>query len=299
MLGKASTALCVGTENMSAAPLVVSGVDSRWGVALGSGMKLEDSLWAGLTDSFAELPMGMTAEILSAKYGITRADCDEYAVRSQMLWASGHASGAFEKEIAPVEVKVKKGSQVVDTDEHPRPDASVEKLSGLKPVFKKNGVVTAGNASGICDGAGSLVLASGEALGPNNLEPLAEVVSWHEVGCDPSIMGIGPAEAIRGALKKAELELEDIDLVEVNEAFAGQFLAVEKELGLDRARTNLNGGAIALGHPLGASGSRIMAHLTHELRRTGKRLGIGAACIGGGQGIAIIIENKNGHAKNL
>ncbi|CAM9436225.1 unnamed protein product, partial [Laminaria digitata] len=291
-LGKASVTLCAGTENMSSAPLVVNGNDARWGVALGSGLKMEDSLWAGLTDSHAGMPMGMTAENLADKYGITRKECDEYAVRSQKLWGAGHAGGAFSEEIAPVEVKTKKGPKVVvDTDEHPRPDASGEKMAGLRPVFKKEGVVTAANASGICDGAGSLLLAGESALSGNNLAPLARVVAMHEVGCDPAIMGIGPADAIRGALQKAGLTLADMDLIEVNEAFAAQYLAVEKELGLDRAKTNMNGGAIALGHPLGASGSRIMAHLTHQLRGKGLKYGVGAACIGGGQGIAIIVEN--------
>ncbi|CAM9768050.1 unnamed protein product [Scytosiphon promiscuus] len=289
-LGKASVTLCAGTENMSSAPLVVSGNDARWGVALGTGLKMEDSLWAGLTDSHAGLPMGMTAENLADKYGITREECDQYAISSQKLWSSGHADGAFAEEMAPIEVKTKKGPKTVDTDEHPRP-VSEEKMAALRPVFKKDGVVTAANASGICDGAGSLLLAGESAVGQSKLTPLARVVATHVVGCDPAIMGIGPAEAIRGALEKAGLTLADMDLVEINEAFAAQYLAVEKELGLDRGKANTNGGAIALGHPLGASGSRIMAHLTHELRRKGLKYGVGAACIGGGQGIAVIIEN--------
>eukprot|EP00752_Nemacystus_decipiens_P011320 g10060.t1 len=248
-LGKASVALCAGAENMSSAPLVVSGNDARWGVALGSGLKMEDSLWAGLTDSHAGLPMGMTAENLAEKYGITREECDEYAISSQTRWSSGHSAGAFIEETAPIEVKTKKGPKVVDADEHPRPVAA-DKMAALRPVFKKDGVVTAANASGICDGAGSLLLAGESFLAQNNLAPLARVVATQEVGCDPSIMGIGPADAIRGALQKAGLTVADMDLVEINEAFAAQYLAVEKELGLDRAKTNLNGGAIALGHPL-------------------------------------------------
>ncbi|CAM9455232.1 unnamed protein product [Pylaiella littoralis] len=289
-LGKASVALCAGAENMSSAPLVVSGNDARWGVALGSGLKMEDSLWAGLTDSHAGLPMGMTAENLAEKYDITREECDVYAINSQTLWSAGHGDGAFTEEMAPIDVKTKKGPKVMDVDEHPRP-VSAEKMAALRPVFKKDGVVTAANASGICDGAGSLLLAGESAIEGNKLAPLARVVATHEVGCDPTIMGIGPAAAIRGALKKAGLTLADMDLIEINEAFAAQYLAVEKELGLERAKTNTNGGAIALGHPLGASGSRILAHLTHELRRKGQKYGIGAACIGGGQGIAVIIEN--------
>ncbi|CAM9349772.1 unnamed protein product, partial [Hapterophycus canaliculatus] len=213
-LGKASVALCAGAENMSSAPLVVSGNDARWGVALGSGLKMEDSLWAGLTDSHAGLPMGMTAENLADKYGITREECDEYAMSSQKLWSSGHANGAFAEEMAPIEVKTKKGPKMVDTDEHPRP-VSEEKMAALRPVFKKDGVVTAANASGICDGAGSLLLAGELAVEQNKLTPLARIVATHVVGCDPAIMGIGPAEAIRGALQKAGLTLADMDLVEV------------------------------------------------------------------------------------
>ncbi|CAM9365713.1 unnamed protein product [Ectocarpus sp. 12 AP-2014] len=289
-LGKASVALCAGAENMSSAPLVVAGNDARWGIALGSGLKMEDSLWAGLTDSYAGLPMGMTAENLGDKYGITREQCEEYSVLSQTRWSSGNANGAFTEEMAPIEVKTKKGPKVMDTDEHPRP-SSVEKMAALRPVFKKDGVVTSATASGICDGAGSLLLAGESAVNQKQLTPLARVVATHEVGCDPAIMGIGPVNAIRGALQKAGLALADMDLVEVNEAFAVQYLAVEKELGLERGKTNTNGGAIALGHPLGASGSRIMAHLTHELRRKGLKYGVGAACIGGGQGIAVVIEN--------
>ncbi|CAM9744253.1 unnamed protein product [Ascophyllum nodosum] len=290
-IGKASVTLCAGTENMSAAPLVVNGNDARWGVPLGTGLKMEDSLWAGLTDSHVGLPMGMTAENLAEKYGVTREDCDEYASRSHTLWASGHASGAFDEEIVPVEVKTKKGLKLIDRDEHPRADTSKEKMAGLRPVFKKEGVVTAANASGICDGAGSLLVAGESTLAPNNITPLARLVAWDVVGCDPEIMGIGPAGAIRGALRKAGLSLADMDLIEINEAFAAQYLAVEKELGLDRTKTNSNGGAIAIGHPLGASGSRIMAHITHELRRQSLKYGVGAACIGGGQGIAIVVEN--------
>ncbi|CAN0054999.1 unnamed protein product [Ectocarpus sp. 12 AP-2014] len=289
-LGKASIALCAGAENMSSAPLVVAGNDARWGVALGSGLKMEDSLWAGLTDSYAGLPMGMTAENLGDKYGITREQCEEYSVLSQTRWSSGNANGAFTEEMASIEVKTKKGPKVMDTDEHPRP-SSMEKIAALRPVFKKDGVVTSATASGICDGAGSLLLAGESAVNQKQLTPLARVVATHEVGCDPAIMGIGPVNAIHGALQKAGLTLADMDLVEVNEAFAVQYLAVEKELGLERGKTNTNGGAIALGHPLGASGSRIMAHLTHELRRKGLKYGVGAACIGGGQGIAVVIEN--------
>ncbi|CAM9228778.1 unnamed protein product [Chrysoparadoxa australica] len=275
---------------MSAAPLVADGVQARKGVGLGQGLKLEDSLWSGLTDSHAGLPMGMTAENLAEKHGISREECDKFAERSQLLWAGGHASEAFTAEIAPIELKNKKGVKVMDSDEHPRPEANVAALAKLKPVFKKDGTVTAGNASGISDGAGSILLAGEQQVKDHGVSPLARVVSTHVIGCEPSCMGIGPVEAIRGALKKAGLSLEDMDLVEINEAFAAQYLSCEKELGLNRDVANLNGGAIALGHPLAASGSRIVAHLCHELRRKDKRYAVGAACIGGGQGIAVVLE---------
>mmetsp|Transcript_15862 Transcript_15862/g.22355 ORF Transcript_15862/g.22355 Transcript_15862/m.22355 type:complete len:404 (+) Transcript_15862:57-1268(+) len=291
LLGSASVTLCGGSENMSACPMILNGSSARWGVTLGSSLKLEDSLWAGLTDSYVGLPMGITAENLAAKYDINRKQCDEFALRSQLLWAAGHASGSFNAEIAPITIELKKGPKTIDTDEHPRPETTIEKLGNLKSVFKKDGVVTAGNSSGICDGAGSLVVASGEAIKSLGLDSLAKVVSWGIVGCEPSIMGIGPVNAIKKALKFAELKLEDIDLIEVNEAFAAQYLAVEKELNLNRDIVNTCGGAIALGHPLGASGSRILAHLTHKLIKEKLRYGVGAACIGGGQGIAVILEN--------
>lgn len=290
ILGRSSVVLCSGTENMSQAPMHIDGLTARWGAALGKGMKAEDSLWAGLTDSYAKLPMGLTAEKLGAKYNVTRQECDEFGLRSQKLWQAAHEAGVFASETAPVEIKGKKGPELVSADEHPRHNSKIEDLLKLKPVFKEEGLVTAGTASGICDGAASLVVASEEAVKQNNSKPLARIVSWHRVGCEPSIMGIGPVEAIRGALHAAGLTLAQMDLIEINEAFAAQFLACEKELGLDRSKCNVNGGAIALGHPLGASGARIVAHLTHELRRTGKTYAVGAACIGGGQGIAVVLQ---------
>jgi len=292
MQGRSSVALCGGTENMSMAPMVIDGIAARFGTALGKGMKAEDSLWAGLTDAYLGLPMGITAENLAEKYSITREDCDEYGLRSQNLYQEALAAGVYEAEIAPMEVKGRKGMVTVAGDEHPRPNAKIGDLTKLKPVFKADGgTVTAGTASGICDGAASIVVASGDAVKEHGMTPLAEIVAWNRVGCDPSIMGIGPVEAIRGALKAANLTLDDMDLVEINEAFAAQYIACERELGLDRAKTNVNGGAIALGHPLGASGARILAHLTHALNRTGKTYAVGAACIGGGQGIAVILKN--------
>ncbi|OQR89699.1 3-ketoacyl-CoA thiolase, mitochondrial [Achlya hypogyna] len=289
-LGEASIAVCGGAENMSQAPLVAYGDKARFGVGLGAGLNLEDSLWSALTDSYAKCAMGITAENLGAKFDITREQCDEFALRSQTLWAKANEAGVFKDEMAPLEVKVKGKMELVDTDEHPR-GTTLEKLAKLKPVFKENGLVSAGNASGISDGAGSVVLASEEAVKKYGLKPLARVVSYGVVGVDPSIMGIGPVPAIEQALARANLKLSDIGLIEINEAFAAQYLSCIKALGADPEKSNVNGGAIALGHPLGASGSRIMAHLTHALPRTGNKYGIGAACIGGGQGIAIILEN--------
>jgi acetyl-CoA acyltransferase 2 len=289
--GRSSIALCGGTENMSQAPMVIDGLTARWGAALGKGIKAEDALWAGLTDSYVKLPMGITAEKLGAQYGVTRQDCDEYGLRSQLSYQKAHEAGVFKNEIAEVELKGKKGPEKFSVDEHPRTNTTIADLQKLKPVFKEDGIVTAGTASGICDGAASLVVADEVAVKSHGLKPLARVVAWSRVGCDPSIMGIGPVEAIRNALKAANLTLADMDLVEINEAFAAQYLACEKELGLDRNKTNACGGAIAIGHPLGASGARILTHLTHELGRKKLKYGIGSACIGGGQGIAVILEN--------
>lgn len=272
------------------APMMVKGATSRWGVSLGKGLHLEDSLWGGLTDTHVRLPMGVTAENLAKKYSITREECDDYALRSHLLWSAGHASGAFDAEIAPVPLSTRKGPTELQTDEHPRPDTSIDKMSQLPPVFE--GVCTAGNSSGICDGAGALIVTSEATAAELGQKPLARIVSWATVGVDPAIMGIGPADAIRKALDRASLKLEDISRIEINEAFAAQVLACLKEIGLDREITNVNGGAIALGHPLGASGSRILATLAHHLAAEGKKgqYAVGAACIGGGQGIAVVLQ---------
>jgi acetyl-CoA acyltransferase 2 len=291
LLGNGKIMLAGGTESMSQTPLHISGVSSRWGTALGKGLKAEDALWAGLSDSYVKLPMGMTAEKLGEQYKITRDDCDQFALRSQHTYAKAATSGVFDAEITAIEISGRKGKESFAVDEHPRKGSTIQDLQKLKPVFKENGVVTAGSASGICDGAASLIVAEEGAMKANNLKPLSRVVAWHRVGCDPSIMGIGPVEAIRGVLKAANLSLDKVDLIEINEAFAAQYLACEKELGLDRNKCNTNGGAIAVGHPLAASGARILTHLTHELIRTKKRYAIGAACIGGGQGIAVLLEN--------
>lgn len=291
-VGDAQVALCGGSENMSMAPLQICGNDARWGVPLGKGLKVRDGLWAGLQDDYVQLSMGMTAENLADKYGITREQCDEFAFRSQQNWKAAKDKGVFDAEIAPVEISSRKGTVVFDTDEHPRPEVTLEKLGRLKPVFKKDGVVTAANASGICDGAASIILASEEAVKEHNLKPLARLVSYGITGCDPAIMGIGPVTAIQQALERASLSLDRVDRFEINEAFAAQFLACATELGVDMDKTNLNGGAISLGHPTGASGSRILAHLANEFHQVGStaQLSMGSACIGGGQGIAVLLE---------
>ncbi len=288
LLGDGEAVLVGGTENMTQAPHILRGARDGW--AFGKAPAVEDSLWSALTDSYCNTPMAVTAENLAQKYGITRQDCDAYALSSQQRWAAANEKGLFKDEIAPLEIASKKGTVTFAVDEHPRPQSTLETLGKLPPVFKKDGVVTAGNASGICDGAACLVLATEDIAKQKGLSPLARIVQWGVAGVEPSLMGIGPAPAIRAALERASLKLSDMDLVEVNEAFAPQYLAVEKELGLDRAKTNVDGGAIALGHPLGASGARITTHLVYELARRGGRYAVGSACIGGGQGLAVLIE---------
>jgi acetyl-CoA acetyltransferase family protein len=289
-LGEAGLVLTGGVESMSQAPHVIRGL--RGGLKLGQG-KLEDSLWEALTDTFCGCPMAITAENCAAKYGITREAQDCYALRSQQLAAAAWRDGRFVEEIAPVEIKTRKGIQVVERDDHLRPETTLEALAKLPPAFKKDGTVTAGNASGIVDGGAALILASREAADRHQLKPIGRLVAWASIGVDPALMGMGPAPASRKALARAGLSLDDIDLVEVNEAFAGQYLAVEKELGLNRDIVNVNGGAIALGHPLGMSGTRLMLTLLLELRRRGKQRGLATACIGGGQGIAAVVESLN------
>jgi acetyl-CoA acetyltransferase family protein len=291
LLGEAEAVLVAGTENMSQAPFVLRGAREGW--AFGKAPPVEDSLWSALTDSYGNTPMAVTAENLAQKYGITRAQCDEYALASQQRWAAANEAGRFKAEIAPLELQTKKGTVSFAVDEHPRPQSTIEGLAKLSPVFKKDGVVTAGNASGICDGAAALVLASEDYARKKGMKPLARIVQWGVAGVEPSIMGIGPAPAIRSALARADLKAGEVDLFEVNEAFAPQYLAVEKELELDRAKTNVDGGAIALGHPLGASGARITTHLVYELARRGGRYAVGSACIGGGQGIAVVLERQS------
>ena len=286
-LGEAQTCLVGGMESMSQAPHVIRG--ARSGFALGQGT-LEDSLMVALLDTYCNTPMAGTAENLARKFEVSREEQDKYALRSQHEAKRALDAGYLAEEIVPVEVKTRKGTVQVDRDDHPRPETTIEILAKLKPAFAKDGFVTAGNASGIVDGAAALVIAGEEFVKQRDLKPMGRIVSWAYAGVEPEIMGIGPVPATRAALQKAGLSLNDMDLIEVNEAFAAQYLAVEKELGLDRNRTNVNGGAIALGHPLGATGTRLVLTLLRELQRRNGRYGLATACIGGGQGIAMIVE---------
>ena len=286
-LGESRLALAGGMENMTQAPHVVRG--ARSGLRLGEGT-LEDSLMVALLDTQCGLYMAQTSDNLARRHDIRREDMDAYALRSQKAAAAAVERGVFRDEIVPVDAPQGRKTVRVEKDDHLRPDTTLEGLAGLKPSFGKDGFVTAGNASGIVDGGAALVVAGGEEARRRGLAPRARIVSWAVAGVPPEIMGIGPVPASRKALEAAGLSLKDIDLVEVNEAFAGQYLAVEKELGLDRERTNVNGGAIALGHPLGATGTRLLLTLMLELERRKGRYGLATACIGGGQGIAMIIE---------
>jgi acetyl-CoA acetyltransferase family protein len=287
LLGEADAVLAGGAESMSQAPHVVRG--ARWGLRLGPA-PLEDLLWESLKDPQCGLSMAETAESLAEKYHLTRKEVDEVALSSQQRAKQAWDACVFQDEVIGILIK-KKGQQVeFRVDEHMRPDTTLEVLLSLKPYFKKDGLVTAGNASGISDGAAATVIASDAYAKAHGLNPLGRLVAWAAVGVEPKHMGIGPAPAARTALAKAGMKLEQMDLVEVNEAFAPQYLAVERELGLDRAKTNVHGGAIAIGHPLAASGTRITIHLLHALRQQKKRFGLGSACIGGGQGAAVIVE---------
>lgn len=288
-MGDSKVVICGGTESMSLAPYSVRG--NRFGVRLGQDLNLEDTLWTSLTDSYVKLPMAITAENLASEYNISRQECDEFALRTQQRWVEANKNGNFKDEIAPISIKGRKGMESFEVDEHPRGEkANIEELQKLKAIFKKDGTVTAGNASGVCDGAGSIILANEETVKEHNLKPLARLAGYSVSGVDPKIMGIGPVPAIQALLKRHNLDINQIDVVEINEAFAPQFLACRKALGLDIEKTNVNGGAIALGHPLAASGSRITANLIYELARRKGQYAIGSACIGGGQGIAVLLE---------
>src|SRR5436190_6876348 len=292
-LGDSKIALAGGMESMSQAPHVIRG--ARWGLGLGEG-KMEDSLMVALLDSHCGLYMAQTAERYAGQHGITREQQDEFALRSQKCADEAYKAGRLQEELTPVPLKDRRGNptgELFERDDHMRPETTMEGLKKLKPAFGKDGSVTAGNASGIVDGGAAVLVMPLNEAEKRDKKPLGRLVSWGIVGVDPTIMGSGPVPATRAALKKAGMELEDIDLVEVNEAFAAQYLAVEQELGLDREKVNVNGGAIALGHPLGASGTRLVITLLYELRRRHKKYGLATACIGGGQGIAMSVESLN------
>ncbi|HUP49447.1 MAG TPA: acetyl-CoA C-acetyltransferase [Thermoanaerobaculia bacterium] len=285
-LDEATAVLAGGMENMTQAPHVIRG--ARKGFKLGQGT-IEDSLMVALLDSFCGYYMAQTAENLARKYGVSREEQDRFALRSQRCAGEAARSGRLQEEIVPVPVGRK--GELVTADDHMRPDATLEGLAGLKPAFSKDGFVTAGNASGIVDGAAMVVVTSAEKAKEKGKTPIGRIVSWGIAGCDPEIMGIGPVPATKIALQRAGMKLAELDLIEINEAFAGQILAVMKELGIDQEKLNVNGGAIALGHPLAASGTRLVLTLLYELRRRKLRYGLASACIGGGQGIAMIVEN--------
>jgi len=291
IVGDADVCLVGGGESMSTVPHAARGL--RWGLSYGNSPKLEDLLFEGLTDSYCQTPMGVTAENLESEYHFGRQAADEFALRSQQTTRDAWASGLIGDEIVAVPITDRKSRQTVSfaRDEHARPDSTLDSLAKLRPVFKPDGVVTAGNASGLNDGAGALVIARAEWARARGIAPLARLVSWGVSGVEPRIMGIGPVTASRIALQKAGMTLEQMDLIEVNEAFATQALAVQKELGIPLDKFNLHGGAIAIGHPLGASGARITAHLTHALKTMSKKYALGSACIGGGQGIAVVLES--------
>lgn len=290
-LGETDVAIAGGTENMSLAPHVLRG--TRFG-SPNKAPEIDDMLWETLYDQYAGCGMGMTAENLADKYGITREEQDAFSMNSHKKASIARESGRFAEEIVPVVLKGKKGKEIIiNQDEHIRTDISAERLGKLNPAFKETGTVTAGNASGINDGAASVLVVSSDYLEKNKLQPLAKIVSWGIAGVDPKYMGIGPVPAIRKALQKAKLEINQIDLFELNEAFAAQSLAVVKELEIDEEKVNVNGGAVALGHPVGASGARISYSLAVEMNKRNVRYGVASLCIGGGQGIAIILENPN------
>lgn len=289
MAGDADIIVAGGMESMTNAPYVLDG-KARWGYRMGHSQVVDTMIKDGLWCAFNDYHMGITAENVAAKYDISRAEQDQLAYESQSKAAAAIERGEFNAEIVPVVIKTKKGEVVFDTDEYPRANATLEGMTALRPAFKKDGTVTAGNASGINDGAAALVVMSAEKAQELGLKPLARITSYGSGGVDPSIMGMGPVPATRKALDKAGLTVADLDLIEANEAFAAQFLAVGKELGFDKEKVNVNGGAIALGHPIGASGARILVSLLHAMEKRQAKRGLATLCIGGGQGVATIVE---------
>ncbi|HKS17489.1 MAG TPA: thiolase family protein, partial [Planctomycetota bacterium] len=288
-LGEAGWVLAGGMESMSQAPYVIRGMRGE-APRFGSELKIEDSLFVNLKDGFCGLFMAETAQNCAKKYGITRQAQDEYALRSHVDGAKAVKDGLFKEEIVPVVVKRRKEEILFASDDHIKPDTTIEKLAALPPAFGRDGTVTAGNASGIVDGAAAVVVTTAEEAAAKKVAPLGKIVGYTAVGVPPELMGMGPAPAIRSVLQKAKMKLTDIDLFEINEAFSGQYLAVEKDLKLDRDKVNVNGGSIALGHPLAATGTRLILTILYELKRRRKKFGIASACIGGGQGIAMIVE---------
>jgi acetyl-CoA C-acetyltransferase len=287
--GEAEVIIAGGMESMSQAPYVLD--QARTGYRLGHGTICDLILTDALTDAFDNIHMGITAENIAARYQISREEVDQFAQESQVKAAKAILSGRFKSEIVPVLIKQRKGDPIVfENDEHPKFDTNIESLAKLKPAFQKDGVVTAGNSSGINDGAAAVVLMSQDFAEKNGFKPLARIVSYASVGLDPKVMGLGPVEAVRKALKKASLTIDDIDLFELNEAFAAQSLGVNRELKIPMEKINVNGGAIALGHPVGASATRILVTLLHEMQKRDLKRGVASLCIGGGQGIAIVVE---------
>ena len=296
-LGESTMILAGGTESMSQAPHVVRG--SRGGFKLGHA-QFTDTLRECLYDTQAGCEMAITAENLAEKYGISREEADDYGFRSQSAWKVAAADGRYDSEIVPVTIKGRRGDTIVDIDEHPqlsplqseriRSRFSREAMAKLRPIFKKDGTVTAANASGINDGASAMVMTTADVAAARNLQPIGRLVAGAVVGVEPKYMGIGPVHAIRKALERANMSIGEMDLIEINEAFSSQYLACEKVLEIDRSITNVNSGGVAIGHPLAASGTRITSHLIYELKRRGKKYGVGSACIGGGQGIAVVVE---------
>lgn len=290
--GEATSVLAGGMENMSQAPYVLYG--ARKGFPFGKAPEMQDMLFASLYDPYADSYMAQTAERIAKRLDIGREAQDEYALRSHQLGSAAVAEGRFAEEIAPVTIPGRRGDVVVDTDDHIKPDTTIEALSGLRAAFGKEGTVTAGNASGIVDGAAMLVVTTEDRAREGNLDVMGVIRGWSYVGVDPKEMGIGPVPAIRKLLETTGVAQDDVDFFEINEAFSAQYLGCEKELELDRDKCNVNGGAIGLGHPLGATGTRLLLTLLYQLRRSNKRLGVASACIGGGQGIAMLVENPAG-----